>query len=144
MKCKLFWALLGTTSRRHMVGVLIFTFGTSWKWVVCYKVRDSSLPLEWESGFASESFGLYWRTGNHTPVVQSAAGLNLAFVGRLATPLPGRCPVTHYAGGWVGPSTGLDGCGEKKLPYLHWGSNPGPSSKYPVVTPTSLSWPLKR
>jgi hypothetical protein len=44
------------------------------------------------------------------------------------TPLPFYPPVrpsTHCVGGWVGPSTGLDGCGKSRL-YLD--SIPGLSS----------------
>jgi hypothetical protein len=44
-------------------------------------------------------------------------------------------PGTHYTGGWVGTRAGLDVC-EKSRPYRD--SIPGPSSPYPVVTPTEL------
>jgi hypothetical protein len=38
---------------------------------------------------------------------------------------PGKRPVTHYIGGWVGPRAGLDWC-SKCRPHLD--SIPGPSS----------------
>jgi len=34
-----------------------------------------------------------------------------------ATPRP-LYPGTHYVGGWVGPTTGLDGCGKSRPPPL--------------------------
>jgi hypothetical protein len=41
------------------------------------------------------------------------------------TALPlGKRPGTHFIGGWVGPTAGLDGCGKYRPPP---GSNPGPS-----------------
>jgi len=36
---------------------------------------------------------------------------------------PGRKPGNHRTGGWVGPMTGLDGCGKYRRHRL-W--NPGP------------------
>jgi hypothetical protein len=38
---------------------------------------------------------------------------------------PRERPATHCIGGWVGPRTGLDGCGKSRL---HRDSIPGPSS----------------
>jgi hypothetical protein len=38
---------------------------------------------------------------------------------------PGKRPGTHFIGGWLGPSVGLDGCGKSRP---HQGSIPGPSS----------------
>jgi len=38
---------------------------------------------------------------------------------------PGKRPGTHYIGGWVGPSTGLDVCGKYRP---RWDSIPGPSN----------------
>ena len=29
---------------------------------------------------------------------------------------PGKRPSTHYIGGWVGPTAGLDGCGKSRPP----------------------------
>jgi len=29
---------------------------------------------------------------------------------------PGKRPSTHFAGGWVGPSAGMDGCGKSRPP----------------------------
>ena len=42
-----------------------------------------------------------------------------------ATLPPGKRPVTHSIGGWVGPRAGLDGCG---ISRLHWDLIPGLSS----------------
>jgi len=38
---------------------------------------------------------------------------------------PGKWPVTHCTGGWVGPRTGLEGCEKSRA---HRDSTPGPSS----------------
>ena len=45
---------------------------------------------------------------------------------------PGKRPGTLYIGGWVGPRTGLDGCG-KYRPQCDL--IPGPSSPRPVAIP---------
>jgi hypothetical protein len=51
---------------------------------------------------------------------------------------PGKIPVTHFTGGWVGSRAGLDGYGK---PRPHRDSIPGPSSSYPVAIPTTLPPP---
>ena len=61
------------------------------------------------------------------------------------TPRPGRFtpekrPGTHCIGGWVDPTTGLDGCGN---PRLHRDSIPGPSSPESVAIPTELLRPTR-
>jgi hypothetical protein len=38
---------------------------------------------------------------------------------------PGKRPVTHFTGGWVGPRAGLDGCGKSPA---HRDLIPGPST----------------
>jgi hypothetical protein len=44
-------------------------------------------------------------------------------------------PGTRCAGGWVGPRTGLDGCGKSRP---HRELNPGPPSRKQVAVPTEL------
>jgi hypothetical protein len=47
-------------------------------------------------------------------------------------------PITQCIGGWVGPRTGLDGCGKSRP---HRDLIPGSSSPLRVAVPTELSWP---
>ena len=49
---------------------------------------------------------------------------------------PRERPGTHCTGGWVGPRTGLDGCGKSRP---HRDSIFGPSSPQRVAVPTTLS-----
>ena len=49
---------------------------------------------------------------------------------------PREVPGTHCIEGWVGPRTGLDGCGKS---HAHRDSIPGPSSSYQVAIATELS-----
>ena len=51
---------------------------------------------------------------------------------------PRERPGTYCIGGWVGPRSGLDGCGKSRP---HQDSIPGPSSPWQVTIPTELSRP---
>jgi hypothetical protein len=65
----------------------------------------------------------------------------------LATlPRGDRTPGTHWIGGWVGPRASLDAVAKRKIPSLHWKSNPN-RPNHPahilVAILTELSWILK-
>jgi hypothetical protein len=51
---------------------------------------------------------------------------------------PGKDPVPHCTGGWVGPRADLDRCGKSRP---HRDSIPGPSSPQSVAIPTELPGP---
>jgi len=53
---------------------------------------------------------------------------------------PRERPGTHYIGGWMGPWTGLDGCGKSRP---HRDSIPEPSSPGRVAIPTELYRPME-
>ena len=54
---------------------------------------------------------------------------------------PGKRPGTHCIGGWVGPRSGLDGCGKSRP---HRDSIPGSSSPQRVAIPSTPSRPTLR